>query len=145
MPKNDECYTPKWIFDKLGLTFDLDVAHPISNKTYVPALNKFTIEDDGLSKEWFGRVWMNPPYSKPSPWVAKFIQHSNGIAMLPLSQSYWSRDLWNAADAITLTERQPKFLRPDGSELGIRFPTYLFAIGSENAKALTNLTEYRVR
>ena len=145
MPKNDECYTPKWIFDRLGLVFDLDVAHPVNHQTYVPAKVRYTIEDDGLSQKWFGNVWMNPPYSKPSPWVKRFIEHKQGIAMLPLSLSYWSRDLWNAADAITLTERQPKFLRPDGLEQGVRFPTFLFAIGVDNVKALLNFKEYRVR
>ena len=28
-PKNDECYTPQWVFDAMGLRFDLDVAAPI--------------------------------------------------------------------------------------------------------------------
>lgn len=142
---NDECYTPKWIFDTLGITFDLDVAHPINRIDYVPARQVFNINDDGLAKEWVGNVWMNPPFSKPKPWVEKFIAHNNGIALLPLSLSYWSKAIWNAADAITLTERQPKFLRPDGSEQGIRFPTFLFALGQQNAKALQNFTEYRVR
>lgn len=142
---NDECYTPKWIFDTLGVTFDLDVAHPVKRIDYVPARQVFDVNDDGLSKEWVGNVWMNPPYSKPKPWVEKFISHGNGIALLPLSLSYWSKAIWNAADAITLTERQPKFLRPDGSEQGIRFPTFLFALGEKNATALQNFTEYRVR
>ena len=145
MPKNDECYTPKWIFETLGITFDLDVAHPINQLEHVPAHKRLTIEDDGLTSDWTGNVWMNPPYSKPKPWVEKFISHGKGIAMLPLSLSYWSKAIWNAADAVTLTERQPKFLRPDGTEQGVRFPTFLFAIGSENAKALRNFTEYRVR
>jgi len=145
MPKDDECYTPQWIMDKIGLHFDLDVASPKDNKTFVPATRRFTIDDDGLSQPWSGRVWMNPPYSAPKLWVQRFIEHQNGIALLPLSLSYWSKDIWNAADAITLTERQPKFIRPDGSARGIRFPTFLFAIGADNAAALENFTEYRVR
>ena len=142
---NDECYTPKWIFDTLGLTFDLDVASPIDHETYVPAIKRYTSNDDGLSQQWHGNVWMNPPYSKPKPWVEKFIEHGQGVALLPLSLSYWSKAVWNAADAVTLTERQPKFLRPDGTHQGIRFPTFLFAIGKDNAKALNNFTEYKVR
>ena len=143
--EKDECYTPAWIFNTIGLRFDLDVCGPINDVTHVPADTRYTILDDGLRQPWHGRVWCNPPYSAPKLWVEKFIQHGNGIALLPLSLSYWSKAIWNAADAMTLTERQPKFLRPDGSEQGIRFPTFLFAIGDENAKALKNFTEYRVR
>ena len=145
MPKDDECYTPKWIMETIGLQFDLDVASPKGHDTFVPATQRFTIDNDGLSQPWHGRVWMNPPYSAPKLWVKRFIEHGNGIALLPLSLSYWSKDIWNAADAITLTERQPKFIRPDGSSRGIRFPTFLFAIGADNAAALNNFTEYRVR
>ena len=142
---NDECYTPKWIFDRLGLTFDVDVCAPAGGIDYIPATTHYSMVDDGLSKEWVGRVWMNPPYSKPKEWVEKFIEHGNGVALLPLSLSYWSKAIWNAADAITLTERQPKFLRPDGTTQGIRFPTFLCAIGKDNAAALLNFDEYRVR
>ena len=143
--EGDECYTPKWIFETIGLTFDLDVASPVNHETYVPALKKYTVHDNGLAQNWEGNVWMNPPYSKPKPWVEKFIEHGNGIALLPLSLSYWSKAIWNSADAVTLTERQPKFLRPDGTHQGIRFPTFLFAIGENNVKALNNFTEYKVR
>lgn len=31
----------------------------------------FTKEDDGLLGEWFGFVFVNPPYSKPRPWIEK--------------------------------------------------------------------------
>ena len=66
---NDECYTPKWIFDTLGLTFDVDVCAPAGGIHYIPAVTHYSMIDDGLSKEWVGRVWMNPPYSKPKEWV----------------------------------------------------------------------------
>jgi hypothetical protein len=142
---SDECYTPEWIFNKLKLKFDIDVCAPEGGVSWVPAKTYFTKEMDALSQEWVGRVWMNPPYSKPKLFVEKFIAHGNGVALVPLSLSYWSREIWNASDAITLTERQPKFVRPDGSAQGIRFPTFLCAIGEENAQALHNFTDYRIR
>ena len=88
-----ECYTPIWIFEKLELQFDLDVAAPIENSV-VPAATKFTILDDGLVQNWHGRVWMNPPFSKPKPWVEKFVNHKNGIALLPTSTGKWQMDIW---------------------------------------------------
>jgi hypothetical protein len=34
--ESDEWYTPKYIFDALGLRFDLDVAAPVGGPRYVP-------------------------------------------------------------------------------------------------------------
>ena len=63
---NNEWYTPsKYIElarEVLGV-IDLDPAScEYANKT-VKALTYFDIDDDGLSKAWNGKVWMNPPYS----------------------------------------------------------------------------------
>ena len=62
-----EYYTQEYIIDLaqevLGV-IDLDPAScSLANKV-VRANNIFTIEDDGLSKPWFGNVWMNHPFHK---------------------------------------------------------------------------------
>ncbi|MCP4437519.1 MAG: hypothetical protein GY810_00980 [Aureispira sp.] len=66
MNKNDEWFTPKWVIDKvykvLG-SIDLDPASNVEANKIVGASNIYTIEDNGLEKEWRGRVYMNPPYS----------------------------------------------------------------------------------
>jgi phage N-6-adenine-methyltransferase len=43
---------------------DLDPAtHPVAQRQ-VQAADYFTVEDDALSREWSGKVWLNPPYSR---------------------------------------------------------------------------------
>lgn len=78
----DEWYTPKEIIESLG-EFDLDPCAPVV-PLWSTAKNHFTKEDDGLSREWFGRVWLNPPYSRPliERFVEKMADHNNGIALL---------------------------------------------------------------
>ena len=72
-------YTPPWIFERMGIEFDLDPCQPINSIEWIPAKNRYTIEDDGLECEWFGRVWLNPPYGKQTPdWLSKMDVHRNG-------------------------------------------------------------------
>ena len=33
---SDDCYTPRWVFDAMGLEFDLDVAAPVGGPWHVP-------------------------------------------------------------------------------------------------------------
>lgn len=42
---------------------DLDPASCERANTIVKAKQFYSIENDGLTKEWKGKVWMNPPYS----------------------------------------------------------------------------------
>lgn len=97
---SDDFYTPPWVFERMGIEFELDVASPPGGVEWIPAARFYTVEDDGLNQPWTGRVWMNPPYSRPTPWVDRFIAHSNGIALLPFAKSAWFDRIWTEADAI---------------------------------------------
>ena len=134
---NDELYTPKWIFNSLSVVFDLDVCAPSGGPLHTPALDYYDLETDGLTAKWFGRVWMNPPYSKPSPWVNKWLEYKNGIALLPLSgNAKWWYQLWNSeAMGITLKPRSD-FITKEGKTHRIVFGTSLWAIGESNITAL---------
>lgn len=56
----DEWYTPKEIIDALG-KFDLDPCAPV-NPLWQTAEIMYNKNQDGLTKKWIGRVWLNPPY-----------------------------------------------------------------------------------
>lgn len=108
----DDYYTPAWVFDRMGVTFDLDVCAPPGGIPWVPASRFFTQEDDGLAQPWDGFVWMNPPYSATTPWVDRFIAHGNGVCLVPWAKSAWTCRLWAAADAIALPEAWFNFVSP---------------------------------
>ncbi len=142
LPKgtSDEHYTPAFLFGELGVLFDLDVAAPTGGSDNVPATHYFDKEKDGLAQPWWGNVWMNPPYSAPTPWVHKFVEHGNGIALLPVTRGKWWDLLWENADAIAPLVYNFKFERPDGlASKPIVFRTCLYAMGSDNAQALHRL------
>jgi hypothetical protein len=143
---NNEYFTPQWIFDKLGLMFDLDVAAPEGGVPWLPCKNFLTSKDDGLKTEWHGMVWMNPPYSQCVPWVEKFMQHGNGIALLPTSKAAWFKRLFDHPDVHVLHPSQNvRFATPANEIKGIFMPTLLFAMGEISYQALVNSKLGRVR
>lgn len=115
--ETNEWYTPRYIFDAIGETFDLDVACPHDGPRHVPALRWYS--DDSLSREWSGFVWMNPPFGHQSTkraWLAKFFSHGNGIALVPdRTSAPWFQEYGPRADAILWVSPKIKFERPDGS------------------------------
>jgi hypothetical protein len=115
--KSDDWYTPRYVFDALGATFDLDVSAPIEGPRYVPASRWFW--ECGLEQEGSGFVWMNPPFGHQSTkraWLAKFIEHGNGIALMPdrTSAPWWQWAI-PQMEAMLFVSPKIKFERPDGS------------------------------
>ena len=141
---SDDYYTPAWLFEDMGVEFDLDVASPPGGVPWIPAKRFLTMADDGLSTPWEGRVWMNPPYSKPAPWVARFIDHANGIAILPTSNGKWFGDLWVVADGIVVYPVPLAFAGP-GNPTGstVPFRTALWAFGDWAVEAIGKVGHVR--
>jgi hypothetical protein len=143
---SDDYWTPKWIFDSLGLTFDLDVACPPEGPAHTPCKSFYTQADDGLAQPWDGLVFMNPPFSKTTPWVEKWINHGNGIALLPcLKHSQWTKTLWNSrAKSLWINEKQIHF-HHKGKEQPIWTIVWLWGIGEQATQALhdSNLGQVR--
>lgn len=116
--KSDEWYTPKYVFDALGVKFSVDVAAPVDLTHVTTPANRF-IHANSLEKPWDGLVWMNPPFGKRNglqPWLSKFFEHGQGIALTPdrTSAPWWN---WaaNRADGVLFVGHKIKFVKPDGT------------------------------
>lgn len=105
-------WTPPWIFETLGLDFDLDPASPEGGVPWIPAKKIYTAEEDGLIQDWQGMVWLNPPYGKhTSAWLNKMHQHRNGIALLfARTDCRWFHDFVIKADAILFLKGRVSFI-----------------------------------
>jgi len=142
---SDDYYTPSWVFERMGLHFDLDVCAPPGGIPWIPADRYFTQEDDGLAQEWHGRAWMNPPYSNVTPWVERLIEHGNGVCLLPTAKSRWFNTVWDAADGVVVGDQggEMHFHRPGKKPLRIWFPVFFAAFGAENVEAIGRLGRVR--
>ena len=117
--ESDEWYTPQDYFQSFRCEFDLDPCSPGPDH-WVPAKEIYTIEDDGLSKDWGGKfVFMNPPFGGRNghlPWLDKWIVNDNGIAVVrAYTSSKWFHDYIYQVDSMLFPKGKTKFVRPDGN------------------------------
>jgi hypothetical protein len=138
--KNDEWLTPPEILSKL-CSFDLDPCAAI-NSPFETAKNIYTINDDGLSKEWKGRIWLNPPFNRyqRGKWMKKMAEHNNGIMLIPaaLETDNAFKYVWGKCAGILFLEGRPHFHYINGQKAKANSgcTICLVAYGRENLNIL---------
>lgn len=135
----DEWYTPREILESLG-DFDLDPCASV-NPLWPTARVMYNKNDDGLSKEWFGRVWLNPPYSRPliEQFIKRLSEHGNGIALLynRCDSKMFQDTIFPNATAMKFLRERIRFYRPDGTRGNTPgCGSVLIAFGERNANVI---------
>ena len=123
----NEWYTPPEYIeaarDALG-DIDLDPASSEFGQSRVQAAQYFTVENDGLTQPWYGRVFLNPPYSQPliQQFIEKLIHEYRSARVdsaILLVHNYtdtrWFHIAEAEAEAICFTLGRIKFEGADGS------------------------------
>jgi hypothetical protein len=136
---HDEWLTPPDIVKVLG-PFDLDPCSPVE-RPWDTAISHYHKLDDGLSKDWHGRVWLNPPFGREAvKWLRKMVGHGNGIALVPArtETAMFYECVWNVADAVCFMKGRPHFHYVDGrrADANSGAPIALIAYGGANVLAL---------
>lgn len=135
-----EWLTPPSLVKKLGV-FDLDPCSPI-NAPFLHAKTNYTISDDGLTKEWLGRVYLNPPYGRGMElWLEKLKNHGDGIALIfaRTETKCFFEHIWNDAHGVLFVKGRIRFYHVSGIQGGTPgAPSVFIAYGEQNALALKN-------
>lgn len=151
--KSDEWYTPAEYVEaarKVLGQIDLDPASSeVANKV-VKAKKFFTKEDDGLAHEWYGKVWLNPPYGKETPKFVKKLVHeyeSGKVeeAILLVSagttSNKWFAMLWPYV--LCFTDHRIQFYTVDGSVCGRNTRGSVFVyLGKNNNKFAAEFSQF---
>lgn len=137
---NQEWLTPPDIIKSLG-TFDLDPCAPVT-RPWDTAIYHYTIEDDGLSKQWFDRVWLNPPYDRRviELWMKRMAEHGNGITLIfaRTETKAFQTYVFERADSVLFLEGRLRFYDVDGKagKFTCGAPSALIAYGYKNVEAI---------
>jgi hypothetical protein len=70
----DDYYTPVELLEtvrEIMGTIDLDPASHVSANARLKITHIYTEGDNGLARDWFGSVWLNPPFSEWPKWSEK--------------------------------------------------------------------------
>jgi hypothetical protein len=129
-----EWYTPRSLFDALGLTFDLDpAAAPMGSPHCVPAVRFIRPPDDGRLEPWEGRVWLNPPYGPAGvTFIERMIDHDHGLLLVPArTETRIFQKAVRFAGRIVFLRERLHFIRPDGHQARASFASVLMAFGDD--------------
>jgi len=126
----NEWYTPKIYIDAVRAVMgDIDVdpaSSEIANRI-IGAKIFYTAKDDGLTKPWSGRVWMNPPYSQPL--IVKFSEafvkkYGDGeitegcVLINNATDTSWLQMMLEICNKICFIKGRIRFIDMDGNATG---------------------------
>jgi len=131
--------TPDEIFDPLNdeFHFTLDVsASPENTRCH----DFFSEGDDGLTKDWNGSCWMNPPFNKKSQWIKKAYQESlkgaTVACLIPArTNTNWFHDYCLRYGEVRFIRGRPKF---KGAKHGLPQPLAIVVFRPPNLNQIVS-------
>ena len=151
---DNEWYTPLEFIeaarDVMG-NIDLDPASTLIANEVIQADKFYTKEDDGLSKDWAGKIWMNPPYA--SDLIGKFVsklakyvkrgQVTDAIVLVNnATETLWFSELIDVASVICFPIGRIRFWAPNKDSATPLQGQAIIYIGNEVDKFLARFQQF---
>lgn len=103
---SDQWATPPALIAELEQEFGAFDLDPCCRRETAKAPAWADKEINGLDKPWFGRVFLNPPYSDPGPWLEKACSEVESgraalvVALIPCATETWwfHKFVWNRSE-----------------------------------------------
>lgn len=124
MKISDQKFTPLKYINSARKVFSqeitLDPASSFEANKRIKAVYIFTEIENGLNQDWFGNIWLNPPYSKSVTsslllWIDKICKEwqaqkfNQAILLTPnWTERVWFQKLWN--HPICFTDHRIEFI-----------------------------------
>jgi phage N-6-adenine-methyltransferase len=150
----NEWYTPPEYIEaarKVMGGIDLDPASSERAQEYIQADDYFTRDQDGLSQQWAGRVWLNPPFSKDLifDFVKKLVDEAtagNVDEAILLTHNYtdtaWFHVAEEIAALICFTRGRVKFIDENGEECAPTQGQAFFYFGDNKDRFRSYFSEF---
>jgi phage N-6-adenine-methyltransferase len=137
----DEHYTPPKYIESARTVLgdiDLDPATCEQAQKHIGAREFYTKDIDGLNQEWFGRVWINPPFSEGDRWARKLLAELDAgrvsaaiLLQNSATDTKWFHSLARASACVCFVAGRINFARPDGESTANRNAQTFFYFGDD--------------
>ncbi len=143
----NEWYTPAKYTEaakRVMGNIDLDPASNAVANRFVNADAFYTKEDDGLTKPWYGRVWLNPPYAQPL--IAQFAEAVAGkfssgefeqaiVLVNNATDTKWLQSMMRVCAAVCFPEGRIRFMNQKGDPVGAPLQGQVFLYFGEDVES----------
>lgn len=150
----DEWYTPSQFIEaarRVLEVIDLDPASSESANEVVKATRFFSEDDNGLSQEWTGRVWMNPPYGQPvishfAEKMAASVESGAVTESITLvnnaTETKWCQRLLGASAALCFPNGRIRYWYPErDSKTPLQGQVFIYC-GANTGRFITTFSEF---
>lgn len=123
----NEWYTPSQYIEAARTvmgSINVDPASTAAANEIVKADRFYSLDDNGLVADWYGNVWMNPPYAQPavSMFSAKLVEQwecgnvQSAIVLINnATETVWFQSLVRCACAVCFPLARVRFWQPGGA------------------------------
>jgi site-specific DNA-methyltransferase (adenine-specific) len=144
--KSNEWATPQDFYNKLNAEFGFTL-DPCATPTTAKCSSYYTVDDDGLSKDWSGHtVFMNPPYGrKQKDWIEKAFQEGEkaGTTVVALVPARTDTKAWHnycmKATEIRFIKGRLKFGQGNSKTNSAPFPSAVVVFSGSPPPKITGM------